>query len=71
MKLAIRIFAFVIVVAGVAAAAITPKTAPVIPSHQSASATFADSALRPDGLPGAAACASPSSSQVAAKGNLV
>ncbi|MGO9776136.1 MAG: hypothetical protein ACLQGT_03940 [Terracidiphilus sp.] len=39
MKLAIRIFVLSIVVAGGAAAAITPKTAPALPSHQSASAT--------------------------------
>jgi hypothetical protein len=37
MKLAIRIFALSIVVAGIsAAAAISPKAAPAIPSHQSA-----------------------------------
>ncbi|MGB9409013.1 MAG: hypothetical protein WCA89_15870 [Terracidiphilus sp.] len=40
MKLAIRIFTLSVVVAGVAAAAVTPKTAPAIPSHQSASASF-------------------------------
>ena len=40
MKLAIRIFVLSIVVAGGAAAAITPKTAPALPSsHQSASAS--------------------------------
>jgi hypothetical protein len=39
MKLAIRIFVLSIVVAGGAAAAVTPKTAPAFPSHQSASAT--------------------------------
>ncbi len=40
MKLAIRIFALSVVVAGAAAAAVTPKTAPVIASHQSATASF-------------------------------
>lgn len=40
MKLAIRIFTLSVVVAGVAAAAVTPKTAPAVPSHQSASASF-------------------------------
>lgn len=40
MKLAIRIFALTIVVAGAAAAATTPKTAPAIASHQSATASF-------------------------------
>jgi hypothetical protein len=40
MKLAIRIFALFVVVAGVAAAAVTPKNAPILPSHQSPSATF-------------------------------
>ncbi len=40
MKFAIRIFALSIVVAGGAAAAITPKTAPALPSHQSSSATM-------------------------------
>ena len=39
MKLAIRIFVMSLVVAGGAAAAITPKTAPALPSHQSASAS--------------------------------
>jgi hypothetical protein len=39
MKLAIRIFVLSIVVAGGAAAAVTPKTAPALPSHQSASAS--------------------------------
>jgi hypothetical protein len=38
MKLAIRIFVLSIVVAGGAAAAITPKSAPALPSHQSATA---------------------------------
>ena len=40
MKLAIRIFTLSVVVAGVAAAAVTPKTAPAIASHQSASASM-------------------------------
>jgi hypothetical protein len=40
MKLAIRIFALSVVVAGAAAAAVTPKTAPLVPSHQSATASF-------------------------------
>ena len=34
MKLAIRIFALSVVVAGVAAAAASPKSAPMISSHQ-------------------------------------
>lgn len=38
MKLAIRIFAFAIVVAGAAAATVSPKTSHVIASHQSATA---------------------------------
>jgi hypothetical protein len=40
MKLAIRIFALSVVVAGAAAAATTPKSAPALPSHQSATASF-------------------------------
>jgi hypothetical protein len=40
MKLAIRIFALTVIAAGAAAAAVTPKTAPVIASHQSATASF-------------------------------
>jgi P pilus assembly chaperone PapD len=40
MKLAIRIFALFVVVAGAAAAAVTPKATPVIRSHQSATASF-------------------------------
>ena len=39
MKLTIRIFVLSIVVAGGAAAAVTPKAAPAFPSHQSASAS--------------------------------
>jgi hypothetical protein len=39
MKLAIRIFVLFVVVAGGAAAAVTPKAAPALPSHQSASAS--------------------------------
>jgi hypothetical protein len=40
MKLAIRIFALTVIVAGAAAAATTPKTAPPIASHQSATASM-------------------------------
>ena len=40
MKLAIRIFALTIVVAGAAAATATSKTAPPIASHQSATASM-------------------------------
>jgi hypothetical protein len=40
MKLAIRILALTVVVAGGAAAAVTPKTAPAIKSHQAVSATL-------------------------------
>ncbi len=40
MKLALRIFAFSIVLAGVAAAAVTPRTAAVVSSHQSATASM-------------------------------
>jgi hypothetical protein len=40
MKLAIRIFVLSIVVAGGAAASITPKSAPALPSHQSATASM-------------------------------
>jgi hypothetical protein len=40
MKLTLRILAVLIVVAGGAAAAITPKSAPALPSHQSPSAAF-------------------------------
>jgi hypothetical protein len=40
MKLTIRILALLVVVAGGVAAATTPKNAPVIPSHQSATAGF-------------------------------
>ncbi len=39
MKLAIRIFALTLVVAGAAAAATTPKSAPAIPSRQSVTDT--------------------------------
>jgi len=38
MKLVFRVFALSIVVAGAAAAAVAPKTAPMVPSHQSATA---------------------------------
>ena len=40
MKLAIRIFALTLIVAGAAAAATTPKTAQPIQSHQSATASM-------------------------------
>jgi len=40
MKLALRIFVLTIVAAGVAAAATTPRTAPPIASHQSATASM-------------------------------
>jgi len=40
MKLVIRIFALSVVVAGAAAAATSPKTAPAIPSHQSATVSM-------------------------------
>lgn len=38
MKLVIRIFALSVVVAGAAAAAITPSSKPVVASHQAATA---------------------------------
>jgi hypothetical protein len=38
MKLAIRIFAFAVVLAGVAAASVSPTTSRAIASHQSATA---------------------------------
>jgi hypothetical protein len=47
MKLAIRIFALTIVVAGAAAAATTPKTTPPVASHQSATARFPTPACGP------------------------
>jgi hypothetical protein len=50
MKLVIRILALSVVVAGGAAAAITPRTAPAINSHQSATATMPVPACVP-GLP--------------------
>jgi hypothetical protein len=50
MKLAVRILALTVVVAGGAAAAITPKTAPAINSHQAANATMPVPACVP-GLP--------------------
>ncbi len=40
MKLAIRIFAFSVVVAGAAAASISPSNAKAMPSQQSATAHF-------------------------------
>jgi len=40
MKLAIRIFALTVIAAGAAAAATTPRTAPPIASHQSATASM-------------------------------
>ncbi len=39
MKLAVRIFALSLAVAGITAAASTSKTAPVLPSHLSATAS--------------------------------
>jgi hypothetical protein len=50
MKLVIRILALSVVVAGGAAAAITPKSAPAIKSHQSATASMPVPACVP-GLP--------------------
>jgi len=50
MKLAVRIIALSVVVAGGAAAAITPKTAPTFQSHQSATASLPVPACVP-GLP--------------------
>jgi hypothetical protein len=47
MKLAIRIFAMTIVVAGVAAAATTPRTAQPVASHQSATASMPTPACGP------------------------
>jgi hypothetical protein len=40
MKFAIRVFALSVVVAGVAAAAVTPKTTTTFQSHQSATANL-------------------------------
>ncbi|HUA91701.1 MAG TPA: hypothetical protein VL991_03985 [Terracidiphilus sp.] len=40
MKLTVRILAVMIVVAGGAAAAVTPKSAPALPSHQSPTSAF-------------------------------
>ena len=51
MKLAIRIFALTLIVAGAAAAATTPKTAQPIASHQSASASFPIPGCGPDNCP--------------------
>lgn len=39
MKLAIRIFALSVVIAGVTAAAVTPKNTPVVANHLSATAS--------------------------------
>jgi hypothetical protein len=47
MKLAIRIFALAVVVAGAAAAANTPRTTQPIASHQSATSTFPTPACNP------------------------
>ena len=47
MKLAIRIFAFAVVVAGVTAAATSPKAAVTIASHQSATASLPAPACGP------------------------
>ncbi len=63
MKLAIRVFAFCVVVAGVAAAATSPKTAPFMPSHQSATATFPIPQCGPNTPPGSGCVASPSSAK--------
>jgi len=51
MKSVIRIFALSVVVAGAAAAATTPKAAPALPSHQSATASMPSPACGP-GKPG-------------------
>ena len=40
MKFAFRVFALSVVVAGAAAAAVAPRTAPMVPSHQSATASM-------------------------------
>ena len=40
MKLVVRILALSVVVAGGAAAAVTPKTSPAVNSHQSATAAL-------------------------------
>lgn len=40
MKHVIRLFALSVVVAGAVAAAVAPKTTPVVPSHQSATASM-------------------------------
>jgi len=40
MKLAVRAFALLVVVAGGAAAAVTPRNTPILPSHQSPTAAF-------------------------------
>jgi hypothetical protein len=40
MKLAIRIFALSVVFVGGAAAVLAPKSAPAVPSHQSATASL-------------------------------
>jgi len=40
MKLAFRILTLSIVLAGAASAALTPKSAPKVPSHQSATASM-------------------------------
>jgi hypothetical protein len=50
MKLAVRLLALSIIVAGGAAAAITPKSVPAVNSHQSAAATLPVPACVP-GLP--------------------
>jgi hypothetical protein len=51
MKLAIRLFALLVVVAGGTAATMTPKAAPVLPSHQSTAAAFPIPGCGP-GIPG-------------------
>lgn len=51
MKLAVRIFALSIVVAGAAAASVSSSSARAIPSHQSATASMPIPTCTP-GLPG-------------------
>ena len=52
MKLAIRIFALTVIVAGAGAAATTPKTAQPIASHQSATASMPIPGCGPHLCPG-------------------
>jgi hypothetical protein len=51
MKLAIRIAALAVVVAGGVAAYCTPKSAPALPSHQAATATIPIGAWDPTAPP--------------------